>query len=58
LIARTKAPVAGEKRRPATVTSATSRYTSGSTSGRVWSHGSTTENSGMKQIPMPAITIV
>ena len=48
LIARTKAATGGEKRRPATVTSETSRTTSGSISGRVCRPGSRTEYSGRK----------
>ena len=57
-IARTNAITAGEKRRPDSETSETSRVTSGSVTGCVRTPGIVGENSGKKQTPKPAATII
>jgi len=53
-----KLATGGDQRRPATVTIATSRTTSGSSTGRSASPGCETEYSGMKHTPIPAATMV
>ena len=57
MTARMKAATAGEKRRPGMLTTATSRVTTGSTSGRVCKPGRIGENSGMMNIGIPSIVI-
>ena len=57
-IARIKVSTAGEKRRPDIDTSDTSRTTSGSLTGWMRRPGMVGENSGRKQTPNPAATII
>jgi hypothetical protein len=57
-IARTKVKVAGEKRRPDIDANDTTRTTSGSVIGWVRTPGMVGENSGKKQTPKPAATII
>ena len=53
-----KVSTAGEKRRPDIDASETSRTTSGSVTGWVRTPGMVGENSGRKQTPNPAATII
>ena len=57
-IAWMKASTAGENRRPAIETNETTRTTSGSLTGWVRTPGMVGENSGRKQTPKPAATII
>ena len=57
-IARMKVSTAGEKRRPDIDTSDTWHVTSGSATGCVRTPGMVGENSGRKQTPKPAATII
>src|SRR5690349_9939604 len=56
--ARTNAATGDDQRRPATVTRHTSRSTTGSVTGRPTTPAMVLENSGRKQIPIPAATMV